>query len=138
AEEMSRSRGYWWSPDGRSLLVERTDRAPVSRWHIADPANPDAEVNTVAYPAAGSANVDVSLAFLGLDGSRVDVQRGDWEYLVAVHWSAAGKPLLAVQPRDQRRLEIHAVDVTDGSTTLLHAETDPNWVEIVLGVPAWT
>ncbi|WP_158894339.1 S9 family peptidase [Amycolatopsis anabasis] len=138
AEEMGRARGYWWAPDGRSLLVERTDRSRVPRWHIADPANPAAAVNTVAYPAAGAANVDVSLAFLGLDGSRVDVQPGDWEYLVAVHWSAAGQPLLAVQPRDQRRLEIHAVDPADGSTTKLRTETDPHWVEIVAGVPAWT
>ena len=28
AEEMSRMRGYWWSPDGRSLLVARVDDAP--------------------------------------------------------------------------------------------------------------
>ncbi|PXY28213.1 S9 family peptidase [Prauserella muralis] len=138
AEEMGRVRGYWWAPDGQSLLVERSDRSAVPRWSIADPVNPGAPVNTVAYPAAGTTNVDVSLAFLGLDGSRVDVRRGDWEYLVAVHWSAGGAPLIAVQPRDQRRLEIHAVNPADGSTTLLHAETDPDWVEIVAGVPAWT
>ncbi|TQJ01006.1 S9 family peptidase [Amycolatopsis cihanbeyliensis] len=138
AEEMSRVRGHWWAPDGRHLLAERADRSGVPRWNIADPANPDAPVNTVAYPAAGSPNVAVSLAILGLDGSRVDVRGGDWEYLVAVHWSAGGPPLIAVQPRDQRRLEVHAVDVTDGSTTLLHTESDPDWVEIITGVPAWT
>ncbi|WP_020671960.1 S9 family peptidase [Amycolatopsis nigrescens] len=137
AEEMSRTRGYWWSPDGRTVLAERADASAVPRWNIADPANPATPVNTVAYPAAGSTNATVSLSFLGLDGSRVDVQRGDWEYLAAVHWSAAGDPLLAVQPRDQRRLEIHRVDPADGSTTLLHTETDPDWVEIVTGVPAW-
>jgi dipeptidyl-peptidase-4 len=137
-EEMGRSRGYWWSPDGRSLLVERADRKPVPRWNIADPANPGKPVNTVAYPAAGTANVDVALAVIGLDGGRVDVDRGDWEYLASVHWSAGGKPLLAVQSRNQRRLEIHAVDPADGSTTTLHAEVDADWVELVPGVPAWT
>ena len=138
AEELGRARGYWWSPDGRSLLVERTDRADVPRWTIADPVNPGAGVNTVAYPAAGTRNVDVSLAFLGLDGSRVDVERGDWEYLVAVHWSAGGPPLIAVQPRDQRSLAFHAIDPATGRTRLLHTETDPHWIEIVQGVPAWT
>ncbi|MFF5990373.1 S9 family peptidase [Prauserella flavalba] len=138
AEEMGRVRGYWWAPDGRSLLVERTDRSAVPRWHIADPVHPDAPVNTVAYPAAGTTNVEVSLSFLGLDGSRVDVERGDWEYLVAVHWSAGGAPLITVQPRDQKRLEVYAVDPADGSTSLVHAESDPDWVEIVAGVPAWT
>ncbi|MFD4252548.1 prolyl oligopeptidase family serine peptidase [Amycolatopsis thermoflava] len=138
AEELGRARGYWWSPDGQTLLVERTDRADVPRWTISDPAHPEGGANTVAYPAAGTTNVDVSLAFFGLDGTRVDVERGDWEYLVAVHWSAGGPPLLAVQPRDQRELAFYAVDPADGSTKLLHTETDPHWVEIVPGVPAWT
>ncbi|WP_435062048.1 prolyl oligopeptidase family serine peptidase [Amycolatopsis thermoflava] len=138
AEELGRARGYWWSPDGQTLLVERTDRADVPRWTISDPAHPEDGANTVAYPAAGTTNVDVSLAFFGLDGTRVDVERGDWEYLVAVHWSAGGPPLLAVQPRDQRELAFYAVDPADGSTKLLHTETDPHWVEIVPGVPAWT
>ncbi|WP_370942683.1 prolyl oligopeptidase family serine peptidase [Amycolatopsis sp. cg5] len=138
AEELGRARGYWWSPDGRSLLVERSDRTAVPRWTIADPANPQAAANVVAYPAAGAANVDVSLSFLGLDGGRVDLARGEWEYLVAVHWSAGGKPLVTVQSRDQRTLEILAADPADGSVTTLHTETDSNWVEITPGVPAWT
>jgi dipeptidyl-peptidase-4 len=138
AEEMGRSRGYWWSPDGQSLLVERVDRTPVARWNIADPANPDKPVSTVAYPAAGTSNVDVSLAVIGLDGSRVGVRPGDWEYLAAVHWSVGGKPLLAVQSRNQRRLEIHAVDPADGATATLHAEVDPDWIDLMPGVPAWT
>jgi dipeptidyl-peptidase-4 len=110
----------------------------VARWNIADPANPDKPVNTVAYPAAGTSNVDVSLAVIGLDGSRIDVRPGDWEYLAAVHWSAGGKPLLAVQSRNQRRLEIHAVDPADGTTVTLHAELDADWIDLVPGVPAWT
>ncbi|KAA9166107.1 S9 family peptidase [Amycolatopsis acidicola] len=137
-EELGRARGYWWSPDGQSLLVERTDRTGVPRWNIADSANPNTPVNTVAYPATGERNVDVALAFLGLDGTRVDVEGCEWEYLVAVHWSAGGPPLLAVQPRDQRKLEIHSVDPATGRTKLLRTETDERWVEIVPGVPAWT
>ena len=27
AEELDRMRGYWWSPDGRTILVQRTDEA---------------------------------------------------------------------------------------------------------------
>ncbi|MEV6910965.1 prolyl oligopeptidase family serine peptidase [Amycolatopsis sp. NPDC051071] len=138
AEEMGRTRGYWWAPDGRSLLVQRSDKAAVPRWTIADPANPKSPANVVAYPAAGEKNVDVTLAIIGLDGSRVDVAKTDWEYLAAVHWSAAGKPLLSVQSRDQRVLEIQAVDPADGSVEVLHTETDEHWVEIAAGVPAWT
>jgi dipeptidyl-peptidase 4 len=41
AEEMYRTRGFWWSPDGRQLLVARVDTTPVARWHLSDPAHPD-------------------------------------------------------------------------------------------------
>lgn len=140
AEEMSRSRGFWWSPDGTHLLAAHTDRRDVPRWHIADPANPASPPTVVSYPAAGTTNVAVRLAVIGLDGSVVDV---DWDgealpYLVTVHWSAGGPPLIAVQPRDQRRLQIRSVDPATGATELLHEETDEHWVEIVSGVPAWT
>lgn len=138
AEEMRRARGYWWAPDGTRLLVQRGDSTEVHRWHITDPANPGAEVNTVAYPAAGTPNVAVSLAIVGLDGSVVDVEPGEWEYLAGVHWSAGGPPLISVQPRDQRRLDVLAINPEDGSTTTLHTDTDPDWVEIFTGVPAWT
>ena len=139
AEEMGRSRGYWWSPDGTRLLVALTDRRPVRRWHIADPANPETVPNVVSYPAAGTDNVVVRLAVIGLDGSRVSV---DWDgtlpYLVAAHWSAGGPPLISVQSRDQRRLEIRAVDPDTGATELLAEQTDERWVDVVPGVPAWT
>ena len=54
AEEMGRTRGYWWSPDGSALLAARVDETPVHRWHIADPANPERPPAVVAYPAAGT------------------------------------------------------------------------------------
>lgn len=41
AEEMGRTRGFWWAPDGQSLLVARVDNSPVTRWYVSDPANPD-------------------------------------------------------------------------------------------------
>ncbi|WP_026422205.1 S9 family peptidase [Actinokineospora inagensis] len=140
AEEMGRTRGYWWSPDGTRLLVAHTDRSEVQRWYIADPANPGAEPAVVAYPAAGTPNVKVRLAVVALDGTSVDV---DWDgtdlpYLVTAHWSGGGRPLIAVQSRDQRTVQIRAVDPDTGATEVLHTETDDTWVEITPGVPAWT
>jgi dipeptidyl-peptidase-4 len=137
AEEMGRARGFWWSPDGARLLVALTDKSAVRRWHIADPANPDTEPNVVAYPAAGTDNVTVRLAIIGLDGSRVDVDHAD-EYFVTAHWSSHGRLLLATQPRDQRSMRVLAVDPDTGATEVLAEDVDDRWVEIVPGVPAWT
>jgi dipeptidyl-peptidase-4 len=137
AEEMGRARGFWWSPDGTRLLVALTDKSAVRRWHIADAANPDTEPNVVSYPAAGTDNVTVRLAVIGLDGSHVDVDHDD-EYLVTAHWSARGKLLIATQPRDQRSTRVLAVDPDTGATEVLAEDVDDRWVEIIPGVPAWT
>ena len=140
AEEMGRMRGYWWAPDGASLLVARVDENPVQRWYIADPANPERPATAVAYPAAGTPNADVSLLLAGLDGSRVEVDTGGaaFPYLVTVAWEAGGDPLIVVQSRDQRVMRLLAADPATGATTVLLEDTDPRWVDIVPGVPAWT
>ena len=140
AEEMGRMRGYWWAPDGASLLVARVDENPVQRWHIADPANPERPPAAVAYPAAGTPNADVSLLLAGLDGSRVEVDTGGaaFPYLVTVAWEAGGDPLIVVLSRDQRVMRLLAADPATGATAVLREDTDPRWVDIVPGVPART
>ncbi|SFX31410.1 S9 family peptidase [Streptomyces atratus] len=140
AEEMQRSRGFWWSPESDRLLVARVDNSPVRRWWIADPAHPDRRPAEVAYPAAGTPNAEVRLFVLGLDGTRTEVvwDRARHPYLAQVHWSSDGAPLLLVQSRDQRSHLFLAVDTETGSTRTVHADEDPVWLEIFPGVPAWT
>ncbi|GAA1354713.1 prolyl oligopeptidase family serine peptidase [Catellatospora bangladeshensis] len=137
AEEMSRFRGYWFSPDGEQVLAARVDNGPVARWHIADPANPATPATEIAYPAAGTDNAVVELAVIGLDGSRTPVEwdRAAFPYLASAHWSAHGRPLLQVQSRDQRRVQVLAVG-PDG-VEVVADDTDPRWLEIVPGAPRW-
>ncbi|WP_327273107.1 S9 family peptidase [Streptomyces sp. NBC_01224] len=139
AEEMQRSRGFWWSPESDRLLVARVDDSPVQRWWIADPAHPDRRPAEVAYPAAGTPNAEVRLFVVGLDGTRTEVvwDRVRHPYLAQVHWSSAGAPLLLVQARDQQSQLFLAVDTETGTTRTVHVDEDPVWLEIFPGVPAW-
>ncbi|MGW2380296.1 prolyl oligopeptidase family serine peptidase [Streptomyces sp. NPDC001658] len=140
AEEMGRSRGFWWSPESDRLLVARVDDTPVRRWWISDPAHPDREPQHVPYPAAGTDNADVRLFLIDLDGMRTEVV-WDWArypYLAHVHWSAAGAPLLLVQARDQRSQLYLAVDPATGATRMVHADEDPIWLDLFAGVPSWS
>jgi dipeptidyl-peptidase 4 len=144
AEEMGRVRGYWWAPDSRALLVARVDESPVQRWHIADPSNPGRPPAEVRYPAAGTPNADVSLVLAALDGGLTPVgwDRAAFPYLVTAVWAGSGgateTPLIVVQARDQREMRILAVDRQTGATTVLRADTDPHWLDIIQGVPART
>ena len=139
AESMYRFRGYWWAPDGQRLLAARVDNSPVQRWWIADPADPERPPRAVRYPAAGTANADVTLHVLRLDGTRTEVtwDRGAYEYLTTAEWDSQG-PLLSVQSRDQRTVLVLAADADTGQTTLLHTERDDAWVELAPGTPART
>ncbi|MEU3953184.1 prolyl oligopeptidase family serine peptidase [Streptomyces achromogenes] len=140
AEEMGRSRGFWWAPSSDRLLVARVDDTPVRRWWITDPARPEREPLNIRYPAAGTPNADVHLFVLGLDGSRTEVvwDRDRYPYLARVHWSEAGAPLLLVQARDQRSQLFLAVDPDAGATRMVHADEDPDWLELFAGVPCWS
>jgi dipeptidyl-peptidase-4 len=138
-EEMNRSRGFWWAPDGQRLLAARVDESAVAKWWIADPADPSRPPAELRYPQAGTANADVSLHVVSLDASRrlVDWDRSEFCYLARVDWTSGHDPLLQVQSRDQRRAQVLLADPDAGTTKVLYDDTDPVWVEVFDGVPTW-
>ncbi len=140
AEEMDRTRGYWWAPDSAALLAARVDESPVRWWHISDPASPDRPATAVRYPAAGTANALVTLAIFRLDGQATEVSwdHAQFPYLVTAEWAQGHPPLIVVQSRDQRRMQILAVEPGTGRTEVIRDDTGVPWLEIVPGVPAWT
>ncbi len=138
AEEMGRSRGFWWSPGGERLAVARVDERQVAAWTIADPARPADPATVHRYPAAGGDNAEVSLWLVDVeDGVRTEVvwDRARDEYLAAVDWD--GPLTLLVQPRDQRAAGVLTVDTATGRTNQVHRWSDPAWVELVPGAPRW-
>jgi dipeptidyl-peptidase-4 len=139
AEEMGRGRGFWWAPDGERLAVARVDTRAVQRFHLTDPANPAVQPVALPYPTAGTANADVRLAVVDLDGHRVEVawDRAAFPYLAAVAWPPGGPLTLLVQSRDQTATRVLRGDPDSGATAELAAQHDPAWVELVPGVPAW-
>jgi dipeptidyl-peptidase-4 len=127
-QSFARSRGYWWSPDGESVLASRVDLARV---RPADPRLP--------YPTAGTPTAEVSLHLLDLDGGWVDVHwdRETYPYLASVSWSDVGGPLVTVLRRLQQHGLVLAVDPRTGETQV-HAElADPRWVRPIAGTPAY-
>ncbi|MEI2786753.1 MAG: alpha/beta fold hydrolase [Candidatus Nanopelagicales bacterium] len=124
AEELQRSRGYWWLPDSTGLLVQRTDDSPVPVWYRANAALPQNEPVAQRYPHAGAANALVELWSFGLDGEGRRLAL-DGEYLV----DAAGG-LISTFDRAQTRLQ---VTDTDGERVCL-LEQQP-WLDVLPGLP---
>jgi dipeptidyl-peptidase-4 len=131
--------GFWWAPDGSALLVTRVDKASVERVWISDPSNPQRPPRQIAYPLAGTANAEVSLHVVRLDGSRRELSwdRTAFEYVVIACWDTHG-PMFSVQNRDQRRLQVLAGDAETGATQLIWEEADGAWVQRIPGSPLRT
>ena len=134
AEEMDRSRGYWWAPDGSAILTARVDETPVQFWHIADPANPDRPAQGSPLPGGGHAERRrLGLYIARLDGAPDRGRLGLGGAALPGH-SELGRtetePLLVVASRDQRDMRILAVDPANrGRPRVVRADTDP---------PGWT
>ena len=54
AEELSRHHGFWWSPDGRQLLVARVDTRDMTSCWLGDPTYNEQEPVRQRYPRAGT------------------------------------------------------------------------------------
>lgn len=140
AEELQRYRGHWWSPTGDAILVEVVDESAVPIWHIADPTYPEREGMPHRYPHAGATNPNVSLVMHHLGSAQeLDItwDRTEYEYLVAVHWSEGGKPLVQLTNREQTVFTTFAIDIDSGSLTEVERITGTPWLDVVSGTPAW-
>ncbi|WP_296598631.1 S9 family peptidase [Phenylobacterium sp.] len=133
-EEMDRHTGYWWSPDDKAIALAFVDQTGVDIVDRPEVNATGARVVPQRYPRPGRPNAKVDLYVQPLDGgARVKVDLGpDADiYLGRVDWSKDGKTLYVQrESRDQRRLDLLAVDPKTGQGKVILTETSPHWVDL--------
>ena len=133
-EELDRFDGHWWAPDDSRIAVARVDESPVKQVTRAAIGADGTRLFTQAYPAAGTANADVSLWLVNPDGTgktKVDLGPSTDIYVARVAWAVDGKTLYVQRlTRDQQRLDILAADPATGASRVLASETAKTWVNI--------
>ena len=132
-EEMDRDTGYWWSPDDRAVAIAFVDQTGVDVVDRPEVGATGAKVVAQRYPRPGRPNARVDLYVQPLDGPRVKVDLGEGAdvYLARVAWAKDGKTLYVQrQSRDQRRLDLLAVDPASGKGRVILTETSPHWVDL--------
>src|SRR5207249_2684717 len=86
------------------------------------------------YPAAGTPNVAVTLWLMNPDGSgraKVDLGGDPNIYLARVDWAKDGKTLYVQrESRDQKRLDLIAVDPATGASRVLFSESATTWINL--------
>jgi dipeptidyl-peptidase-4 len=156
-EELDRRRGYWWSPDSKQLLFQRTDLRPVDTIYVADARHPEKPPVPFKYPRAGTPNAIVDL---GLIDAKGDAKGGEpqwltWDlakypYLARVSWPApqagGAKPPLTIVVMSREQTDLAVIEPL-AKLTLLE-EHDDAWVNlggagyrtnfgVTLGAPMW-
>jgi len=133
-EEMGQTSGYYWAPDDSAIAYKRYDEAPVPVARRFEIFADRTDVVEQRYPAAGDPNALVSLHIVSPatgEIRNVDLGSNPDIYLVRADWSASAKALLFQrQSRDQKKLELIAVDAATLAQRVLVTETSPTWVSI--------
>ncbi|WP_293903761.1 S9 family peptidase [Phenylobacterium sp.] len=132
-EEMDRHTGYWWSPDDSRLAVAFVDQTPIDIVERPEVNATGARVVAQRYPRPGRPNARVDLYIQPLAGPRLKVDLGGNPdvYLARVDWSKDGRTLYVQrEARDQRRLDLLAIDAATGKGKVILSETSPHWVDL--------
>ena len=133
-EEMDQHTGYYWAPDDSAIAYRRYDEAQVPVARRFEIFADRTEVIDQRYPAAGAKNVEIDLMIVNpATGAQKKVDLGPEKdiYLVRADFSADGRTLVYQrQSRDQKRLDLVAVDAATLAQRPLLSETSKTWVSI--------
>jgi dipeptidyl-peptidase-4 len=133
-EEMDRRTGTWWGPGDSRVAVECYDESKVQVVTRAAIGANGTRTFDQRYPAAGTPNVVVTLWLMNPDGARrvrVDLGADPDIYLARVNWSKDGRTLYVQrESRDQKRLDMLAVDPATGASRVLFSETAKSWINL--------
>lgn len=138
-EEMDRFSGYWFSPDGKSVVFQETDLTGVEVFGIADPMHPEVPAEQFHYPRPGKKNAAVKLGVISIAGGTPTWLHWDdvnFPYLATVNWRS-GPLTLVVQNRAQTKEQVLSVDPVTGKSTVLFTEEDAAWVNLDQNFPLW-
>jgi len=133
-EEMDRHTGTWWAPGDGHVAVECYDESKVQVVTRAAIGANGTKTFDQRYPAAGTPNVVVTLWVIDPQTARrvkVDLGPNPDIYLARVHWSKDGHTLFVQrESRDQKRLDLLAVDPVTGATRPVLTETARTWLNL--------
>lgn len=139
-EEMKRRHGYWWSPDSRRIVYQRTDTSELETMHIADATTPEQPPATWPYPRPGKVNATVRLGVIpstGGESTWIDWDNEAHEYLATVRWVQGAPLTILVQNRRQTEQVLLSVDPDSGATAPLLTERDDAWINLEQQAPLW-
>ncbi len=133
-EEMDRTTGFWWAPDGQTIAYLQVDNSAVKEFNLPNYLTPYTEVERQEYPKAGEQNAKVKVGVVPSGGGQtiwMDLGANDAIYVARVDWHPNGKHLaIQRQSRNQDTLELLLFETKSGKSRLVLREVDRQWVSL--------
>ncbi len=133
-EEMDRHSGLWWSPDNAHIAFLRVDESPVALHERLEIGAQDTVAVQQRYPAAGESNATLRLGVVNVQSADIrwmDLGPDPDIYVARVAWLPDGSTLsVQRQSRDQCRLDLLFIDITDGKGRVVIRESSDTWVDL--------
>ncbi len=136
------NRGYWWSPDSKSIVFLKSDDSMVPSFILADDTEIDQNIENTNYPQAGDPNPLVKLGIISIGSTKltfIDTSKYKPEdFLVSrVDWSPdSAWVIYQGQNREQTYLDLNAVSRDGKSAKTLFQDKTPAWIDSP-GNPYW-
>jgi dipeptidyl-peptidase 4 len=133
-EEMDRSTGYWWAPDGKHIAFARVDETPIKVTERFEISADNVATFAQRYPTTGGPNVLVRLGVIDISSGAVtwvDLGAEQDIYLARVNWLPDSKTLsVQRESRDQRKLDLLFADIDTGNARTVLTETSNTWIDL--------
>jgi dipeptidyl-peptidase-4 len=133
-EEMDRSTGYWWAPDGKHIAFARVDETPIKVTERFEISADNVATFAQRYPTTGGPNVLVRLGVIDIKSGAVtwvDLGPEHDIYLARVDWLPDGKTLsVQRESRNQRKLDLLFADIDTGKAHTVLTETSNTWIDL--------
>ncbi len=133
-EEFGKVQAWEWSPDSRHIAYWQSDERHVKPFISTDYEGQYPEYTDIPYPKVGHDNPEVRIGVVEVetgDNRWMEFDPGDG-YIPRIYWTADPEKLAIVYlNRAQTRLQLHLVDIRNGSGELIMEEVAAKgWIDI--------
>jgi dipeptidyl-peptidase-4 len=127
-------KGYWWSPDSRSIAFIRLDESKVPYFTVVDHIPAHQKIEATPYPLPGDPNPLATLHVADLasvSSKRIDrIEDPSKTLIVDVAWRPDSSAVVfQVQDREQTWLDLNETPRAGGDSRRLLRETTKAWVD---------